>query len=427
MSEPLSDLYGRPPWAVRIRQDRTSRGWTVAEAAENLLRHARARGDRNEKDLPSKSTVVRRWRGWEAGEHNPDTSSDDYYAPLIAQTLGTTRYALFPPAPREVLGGDLVVPSEMETAEILARMQASDVDRVTLEGITRTVEILCSEYPYMPSDQLVAEGRSWLRRVVALRGHRLTLDQHRELLVQAGWLALLVGCVENDMGRRNAAESTRRMAESLGKESKNADILGWAHEMTCWFRLTDHDYKGVIAAAEAGLEVAGHQSVAVQLLAQAAKAHARLGNRREMEKALERAGRILDALPYPTNLDNHFNVDPSKIDYYALDCWRILGVYPVAARYADEVIRTSTAYDGTERKPMRIAEARLTLGVIAAYQGDVDEAAQMGQRALSGDRRSLPSLLLVANELGTIMSARYGKTPEARNYLEQLHELSRSA
>jgi hypothetical protein len=25
---------------------------------------------------------------------------------------------------------------------------------------------LCSEYPFMPSDQLLAEGRSWLRRVV---------------------------------------------------------------------------------------------------------------------------------------------------------------------------------------------------------------------------------------------------------------------
>ena len=48
---------------------------------------------------------------------------------------------------------------------------------------------LCSEYPFMPSDQLLTEGRAWLRRLIrpcATGGS--TLAQHREILVLAGWI-----------------------------------------------------------------------------------------------------------------------------------------------------------------------------------------------------------------------------------------------
>lgn len=423
MEQP-QDLYSRPPWAVRIRRDRLARDWSVAQAAEELIHHAR---EAEITQIPSKATVVRRWREWEAGEHNPDTAADDFYAPLIAKTLGTVRYAIFPQEKKRDYGGDLVIPSDQETAEILARMQRSDVDDVTLDGIARTIEILCSEYPYSPSEQLILEGRAWLKRVDGLRGHRMTLRQHREVLVQAGWLALLVGCVENDLGRRAAAESTRQMALRLGQETENTDIIGWAHEMTAWFALTDGDYYGVIAASRAGVAVAASQGVAVQLLAQEAKAWARLKDRVQMEAALDRGRQLLDRLPYPTNLDHQFVVDPSKFDFYAMDCFRILGADDIAANYAHEVIRTSTAFDGSERKPMRIAEARITLGVVAGRQGDVDEAVMLGQKALRGPRHSLPSLLMVSGELGILMAERFPKQPLARDYLDQLRELRQLA
>lgn len=38
----------------------------------------------------------------------------------------------------------------------------------------------------MPGDQLLVEGRSWLRRVGSFQGQRLTLNQHREILTLAG-------------------------------------------------------------------------------------------------------------------------------------------------------------------------------------------------------------------------------------------------
>jgi hypothetical protein len=36
---------------------------------------------------------------------------------------------------------------------------------------------------------------------------------------------------------------------------------------------------------------------------------------------------LLESLPYPENLDHHFVVDPGKFDFYAMDCYRLVGAY----------------------------------------------------------------------------------------------------
>ena len=46
-------------------------------------------------------------------------------------------------------------------------------------------------------------------------------------------------------------------------------------------------------------------------------------------------------MPYPENLDHHFVVDPTKFDFYAMDCYRHLAEDRMAENLADEVIRGS--------------------------------------------------------------------------------------
>jgi hypothetical protein len=157
--------------------------------------------------------------------------------------------------------------------------------------------------------------------------------------------------------------------------------------------------------------------VGVQLAAQEAKAWARIGDRRQTEVSLDRGRRLLDALPYPENLDHHFVVDPTKFDFYAMDCYRMLAEDKLAGNLADEVIRSSTDFDGTERAPMRTAEARITLGVIAARQGDVEEAVRQGGRAITGPRQSLPSLIMVSRDLTKVLMERFPGTPATNTYL----------
>jgi hypothetical protein len=76
---------------------------------------------------------------------------------------------------------------------------------------------------------------------------------------------------------------------------------------------------------------------------------------------------------------------------------------------------------------MRTAEARITLGVAAARQGDIERAVHYGQRALNGRRKSLPSLLMVSRDLVRMLRERYPDDPVAKSYVEQLHMLSSAA
>ena len=96
-------------------------------------------------------------------------------------------------SPKRDADSDVLAMSGVGTLELVSRLQRSDVDQATLDGLRIMADQLCSEYPFMASDQLLVEGRAWLRRMTTLQGQRLTLAQHREILVQAGWITLLLG------------------------------------------------------------------------------------------------------------------------------------------------------------------------------------------------------------------------------------------
>jgi hypothetical protein len=87
---------------------------------------------------------------------------------------------------------------------------------------------------------------------------------------------------------------------------------------------------------------------------------------------------------------------------------------------AGGTLRILTDFDGTERAPMRTAEARLTLGVIAAPQGDVEQAVHYGERALTGPRKSLPTLAMVSQDLTRVLKERYPTEPVTGSYFDQL-------
>ncbi|MFX0577362.1 XRE family transcriptional regulator [Nocardia nepalensis] len=370
-------------------------------------------------NLPTDSTLLRNWRRWESGESRPD----DFYAPIIAAAFDTVTAAFFPKN-RPNRDDELLSATGMDTLEFIGRLRMSDVSTATLDAIRITAERLCCEYPYTDPHDLHAEGTSWLRRITSLLDGRLTLSQHREILVLAGWVALLVGCVDYDLGRRTTAEATRRAAHSLGQEAENAEITGWSAEMAAWFALTQGNYRGAIEAVDPALVTCGKLGVGVQLSAQRAKAWARLGDRREVEASLAQGRAILERLDHPTNLDNHFVVDPQKYDFYAMDCCRVAGENPRAESYAREVIRNSTRADGTIRNPMRVSEAHLTLAVVAVRDRDLELAVHEGMRAFAGKRRSLPSLMWIAGEAAREMVERFPGDPRTMVYLDQLRMLS---
>ncbi len=166
------------------------------------------------------------------------------------------------------------------------------------------------------------------------------LQAHSELLTATGWLALLVGCIEYDMGLRTAAEVTRSAAQKLGEEADNAEIVGWSYEMSAWFALTQNRYRDVIAASNAAQHQSRNHPVMVQLVAQEAKALARMGDITEVRRRLDEGRRVLNGFSVPTRTDNHFVVDPAKWDFYAMDAYRLAGDDELATTHAREVLHT---------------------------------------------------------------------------------------
>jgi hypothetical protein len=137
----------------------------------------------------------------------------------------------------------------------------------------------------------------------------------------------------------------------------------------------------------------------VQLAAQAAKAQARMGNRAEVQKILDEGFHLLGQHDNPLRPENHFVIDPTKWDFYAMDCYRLVGDNERAAAHAQAVSKLSRKADGSERNPMRASEARLTIVMASLQSGDVEAAANWAHEAFSADRKSITHLEMLADEL----------------------------
>lgn len=395
-----------PAWADRLRRERQARGWSQADVVAAM---------RTFSDVPLPDGLLDQWKRWERGRNRPD----EFYRPLIAATLGTVVESIFGEnrAPRLPTTDDLlIVRSGMDTHELVQCIRQSSVNDSTLDALGFTVEQMCCDYASADPHALITKSREWLTNVTQILDQRLSLPQHRDALDAAGWLTLLIGCLEYDTGQARAAESTRVAALQLGREADNAAVVAWAHEMRAWFALTNGRYREVIEAAQAGQDAAPGRSVAVQLLGQEAKAWARMGNHRHVTRALEKGRVLLDSLPYPERPDNHFVVDPDKFDFYAMDCYRLIGDDKLAEMHATEIIRKTMNPDGTSQSPMRTAEARLTLAVVAARNGELDQALAIADEALSIDRRSRPSLLMLGVELDEALRQYYPKESRATDF-----------
>ena len=198
----VADEHGRPAWAERLRTERLARGWSQADMVAAMRTFSKP---------PLPSSLLDQWKRWERGKIKPD----EFYRPLIAATLGTVVDSLFgeprPVRPRTT-DDMLIVRSGMDTHELVQRLRYSSVNDSTLEALQLTVEQLCRDYASTDAYQLISTSREWLSQLTQLIDQRLSRAQHKDVLDAAGWLTLLIGCLEYDTGQERAAETTRLAA-----------------------------------------------------------------------------------------------------------------------------------------------------------------------------------------------------------------------
>lgn len=292
-------------------------------------------------------------------------------------------------------------------------------DQLALAAVE--VERLCTAYASQSADTLAVEVDRWMGELTNLvRAGRVSSAGHREVIRLTGWLTLLRGCLCWDQGDRTGAQQARVAAEGLADDLNDGIQAAWAWEIRAWMALTEGNLPQVITAADEGIRCAPHASVAAQLHAQKAKAHARMKDKRMAEVALDQIRNVLDTCPIPANIANHFIVDPAKASFYAMDVYRTLpGADLLADAMAETVISTSTSPSGTVISPMRLAEAQLTKAVLLARNENSTQALQVVDQALAHLRVSAPSLTLVVNEVSHYSPA---EAAEFRSHLTRIRD-----
>jgi tetratricopeptide (TPR) repeat protein len=306
------------------------------------------------------------------------------------------------------------------TMDLARLLEGADIGPGTLDALEEATDLLCRAYPNTPRPILKTRIQKRLKHVIDLLGGRLTIGQHRRLLVIAGWMTALLGCVHYDMQDPEEAEAARKVANLMAREADDPDLRAWTLEMAAWFALVENRYEDVIEAAQAGLAVKNSGSVGVQLHLQEAKGYARLANTRETHRALKDASAILAKLPPPERPDNHFVFDHSKWMHYAATVYTWLGDDERAKEHALEVISEHRRPDGTTRAPMRTAEARLSLATTSAREGDLDGAVSWGRSAFEFDTKPMADLVSRGKDLDHLLRSRYDRHPLAVEFHDYL-------
>jgi hypothetical protein len=158
---------------------------------------------------------------------------------------------------------------------------------------------------------------------------------------------------------------------------------------------------------------------------QEAKGWSRLGDARRAEEAMRTAGTVLSRLPRPEHPEHHFVFDASKLSFYAATCYTWLGDGEHAREHAAQVISQCLEVPGQVRWPVRLAETRVDLGLVAAGEGRIDEACELGCQALASQRKSGSTLGRVA-ELDALLMRGHPGVGEVVDLHERLEAARRA-
>ncbi len=274
---------------------------------------------------------------------------------------------------------------EIAAVEFGRLAEATEVGTGTVERLELAVDELAIAYPSRPSAELYGRVRDYLRYVGGLLDARMTLAEHRRLLVVGGWLSLLAATTLIDLHRDQAAVAHLRTAAQLARESEHAEIAAWCLETQAWQVLTAGDYQRAADISQAAQRIAPTTGSAfIQATAQEGRAWARLGAAAETRAVLTRVEALVSPLPMPERPEHHYRYDPPKAQVYVATTLSWLGD-KAAEGLARQVLAAIEA-PGARPRPRRAALARLDLALALTAADKHDEAAGVTLEAIRSGR-----------------------------------------
>jgi tetratricopeptide (TPR) repeat protein/DNA-binding transcriptional regulator YiaG len=289
-------------------------------------------------------------------------------------------------------------------------------------------ELRCSFYEQPPAEQF-AVARAYRTRVQELIQGRHTFREGQQLYVYAALFDEMLTWLANNLGDGLTADAYAIDCFEHADQAGHNELCAWAADQMASIAIYANRPERAARAARKGIERApAAHPVGVRLHAQAARAHARLGERDEYERSFTQAQDLYDRLPSRTPVrfgeDTRVQADHALSGHPASShIW--LADFKRAKGYAEKAVALHEAVPVGSRDLGREAIARIDLGIALAELGEADEAIGQGQLALASPRVS-ESVRSRAADLDAVLTARYPQVPAAQEFHEQYGNLVRA-
>jgi tetratricopeptide (TPR) repeat protein len=226
-----------------------------------------------------------------------------------------------------------------------------------------------------------------------------------------------------DLGDYQAARAHCVTAWQLAEDAGERELGAWIRNIQAMVALYTRRFREAVRYAEAGGDLAAlGRTGSVQLPVLAARAHARLGHRRETDLAIQQAEQAFEKLQATTPPDSVFSVDAARVPFCAGTAYAWLDPQR-AAVYAREAISLYDAATGTGRWPANRALARLDLATALAQLGEPEESSHTALEAVAiFSERPVDSVMRCAGDLEAVLDMdQYRQLPAVRQFRELLH------
>jgi transcriptional regulator with XRE-family HTH domain len=274
-----------------------------------------------------------------------------------------------------------VFDDEIGAIEAARRAGATEVGTVTVERLEQVVDTLAVAYPSTAPAKLLSRTGAYLAYATGLLGRRLTLTEHRRLLVTSGWLSLLAATSLIDLRRYGPADAYLNTAMQMAGEAEHPELRAWCLETRAWLALSDGDHKRAVSLARGAQALApAGSSALIQATAQEGRAWARLGDSRDTHDALGRVEALISPLAVPEHPEHHYRYDPAKAEAYVATTLSWVGD-PAAVDIARSVLVNMES--PADPRPRRAVAAKIDLALALAGAGKPDEAAGITLEAVA--------------------------------------------
>jgi len=316
------------------------------------------------------------------------------------------------------LGSDAI-----DAIEANRRAGATSLAPGTVERLGQLTEHYQRAYGASSPNVLHAELLVMRLYVGSLLDRKLTLTEHRDLVVLTGLLSALLGLASFDCGDRAAALAWCDDAKERGTEAGHPAIVAWSYEPRVLVAYYGGQPKEAVVAAQAGRRSARCGTVAhARLALQEMRAVARTCDASAATEARGRAEHALAKLPAKAPRSGTFlGVDERTLPAFTVMAHLDLGQHGDAEQLAGQLLDTCDFTDW----PTGYALRRLDRGIARAQLGRLDEAIGDGMQALD-TRRLASSVVARAGELDATLQRGFPGAVEARDFHER-YVLARQA